>query len=44
MTLLEAIWNSDEESVRGALLDGSLELTGNFKGQEVEVASEEGAA
>ena len=42
MTLLEALWNNDsnEDMIRASLLDGSLTLTGNFRGHEAEVAAD----
>ena len=44
-TLLAAIWAADDESaVIADLADGSLKLTGNFKGHEAEVAADAAAA
>jgi len=39
-TLLEAVWNSDGDTAEIAerLESGDLELTGNFKGREREIA------
>ena len=37
--MLQALWESDEETVVEDLADGTLTLTGNFKGHEDEVVA-----
>ncbi len=47
-TLLEAVWNADGDAetvvaqVTARLESGNLQLTGNFKGHEAEIAAEAG--
>ncbi len=43
-TLLAAVWESggNVEEIRARLESGDLILTGNFKGQEAEIAAEAG--
>jgi hypothetical protein len=43
-TLLAAVWENggNVEEIRARLESGDLVLTGNFKGQEAEIAAEAG--